>query len=219
VSDDLALEAANLCVDCGACQTFCHEGQPLPAAIRAARAQLSPPPAPTALGRIEGEGRIVAVLSDARNWTAALAARLGEPVASLRTSDALGASLLDRSAFRDRAAMLRSLLGAREVVIAHGDVARVLTAADIRFVWLHDALGWTDLRAGCASAGVAGGCCGGAGPLAGAHPADAARMAARWGGASRPLSDARCAQHVRLAIGPVEDAVDRLLQSAGGGVP
>jgi len=219
VSATLALEAANLCVDCGACEAFCHEGQPLPAAIRTARAELAPPPPVAALGRLEGEGRVVAVLTDARDWSGALSAELGEPVATLRTSDALGASLLGRPAFRERAAMLRSLLASRRVVVSHGDAALVLKAADVAFEWLHEALGWSDLRSGCAAVGVGAGCCGGAGPLAGAHPADASRMATRWGGTSHPVADSRCARHLRAAIGPVEDAVDRLLQTNTGGVP
>lgn len=218
LSAALALEAANLCVDCGACQSFCHEGQPLPAAIRAARAELAPPPPAAALARITGEGRVVAVLSDARDWSVALSAKLREPVASLHTTDALGASMLGRPAFRERAAMLRSAVGARRVVVASGDVAAVLKAADVAFEWLHEVLGWSDLRPGCAAVGAGAGCCGGAGPLSAAHPADAARMAARWG-AGQAVSDSRCAAHLRGAVGSVEDAVDRLLQTTTGGVP
>lgn len=114
--------------------------------------------------------------------------------------------------------MLRTLLGGRRVVVAHGDVAAVLRAAGLSFEWLHEVLGWSDMRSGCAAIGVGAGCCGGAGALAGGHPADAARMAVRWG-AGLPVSDSRCAAHLRVAIGPVEDAVDRLLQTTTGGVP
>src|SRR5690606_20430343 len=90
VSDEVAREAATLCVDCGACQRACHLHRPLPGLLREARTALLPEPAVAPLGHVEGDGELVAVESDERRWAEALAARLGRPIARLRTDDFLG---------------------------------------------------------------------------------------------------------------------------------
>jgi hypothetical protein len=218
VSNEDALQAATLCVDCGACQSFCHVDSPLPDAIASARADLGWMPSVAPLGRIEGEGDWVAVESDERPWAAALAARIGAPVARLATRDALGAAMLRRAGFAARASALRVMFEARMPVVADGGCAVVLAAAGVPFRWLDDVVGQT-AEASCARGGA--GCCGGAGPLAAHHPADAARMARAWSsGRSGALADSRCAAHLRAAGLVAVDSVDRLMEdhpdAAGG---
>lgn len=214
VGDALAREAATLCVDCGACAEHCHLGTPLPEALRAARARLTPAVAVEPLGPIEGAGTWVAVESDERAWSAALAGAVGRPVARWRTRDGLGAALLGRAAWADRAVAIADVLGAREAVVADGAAARALAAAGVRWRWLHAALGEEEVRLSCVSGAVGReGCCGGASPLAEHHPADAARMAARWSlHGERCVADSVCARALRAAGRPVDDVVDRLLR-------
>jgi len=93
-----ALAYASLCTGCGACEAFCHVHRPVAELLRAARETLAAPSNPTLLGRIQGEGALVAVVCDGRPWAAALARRLGQAVAVLTTTDHLGELLLDHPA-------------------------------------------------------------------------------------------------------------------------
>ncbi len=226
LSDDLARQALALCTDCGGCGSFCHIGQPLPEALRQARAALSPAPAVAPLAPIEGDGVVVAVESDARAWAGALAARLGAPVARWRTSDALGAALRGREpAWSSRAAALRTSAEGRELVVHDGDVAAALRDAGVPFRWLQEVLGLA-CTASCAAPGTAGArgegparvvCCGGAGPLREAWPDDARRLASRWQEEHQPqtVGDARCGRWLAKAGVPVPDVLDRWLSDLG----
>ena len=209
--DALAAEAATLCVDCGACTDACHLHVPLPDALAAVRAERGVVPAPAPLRPIEGSGARVALHTDARAWSAALAERLGEPVAAWSTDDDLGWSGRGHPGWTVHLQRVRVHVGAREVITASQDAARVLAAAGVRVTSLAAALG-LEHAAGCGAGPT--GCCGGRGPLREHHPADAARMAARmaWSG---PLADPACRHHLR-ACGRVEahDVVDVLLGSA-----
>lgn len=227
VADELAREAVTLCVDCGACQDACHVDAPLPEVLREARRALVRPPRLGAVERVEGRGTRVAVLTDARDWSEALSARLGEPVARLRTDDALGAAAIGHPAWAEHARSLRDVLRGRAPVVAHGGVARALEAAGVTFTWLGDCTDLGALRGGCVARpaeDALGGrpalaCCGGAPPLVDHHPTDARRVGARFlrdgGPAGRVgrvrLADVRCADHLRGAGHDVTDVVDVLL--------
>lgn len=220
VSEAMAREAATLCVDCGACEEHCHLGTPLPAALRAARARLLPAPEVTPLVPIEGAGTWVAIESDGRRWAGALARRLGAPVARWWTRDALGVALLGRPAWQERGEHLAAALQGRQAVTADGEVARALRGAGVDWRWLHELLGYTDLREGCAQGqGGRAGCCGGAEPLRSSHPADAARLAARWSlSGCAGVADVVCSRALRDVDRAVEDVVDRLLSEQAGEV-
>ncbi len=210
VDADLAREAVTLCVDCGACEAFCHLGVPLPEALAAARARLLPAPAVAPLSALSSGAAHVAVESDERAWAGALAAKIGAPVVSLRTRDALGLQLIGRGPWAERSAALRLLLAGRTVWVADGEVARTLRAAGVAFQWLQDGLGGPALRSSCAAGAAT--CCGGAWPLVAHHPADAARMAEAWGAGG--CADAVCGRHLRANGVPAEDSLGLLL--AGG---
>jgi hypothetical protein len=223
MSDELAREALSLCTDCGGCGSFCHIGQPLPEALRAARAELTPAPVVAPLPSIEGDATIVAVESDARAWSDALSRHLGAPVARWRTSDALGAGLRGRgAAWSLRAAALRSSAEGRDLVVHDGDVAAALKDAGIAFRWLQDVLG-VACTGSCSAPGARGEgparvvCCGGAGPLREAWPSDARRLAARWVDEHAPttVGDARCHRWLTEVGVPVPDVLDRWLADLG----
>jgi ferredoxin len=204
--DEVAREASTLCVDCGRCRDVCHLHRPLPALLRSARAALLPTPVVAAPADVEGDGELVAIEADARRWAPALAARLDRPVARLATSDGLGGALRGFPGWDGHAARLRERLGGRRAVVADGASAGALGEAGVDVVWLHVLL--PDLADGARASCALGAqdCCGGAWPLAEHHPADARRMADRYGTAA--IVDARCRGHLVGA----RDAVDRLLE-------
>lgn len=215
VSDELAREAATLCVDCGACQERCHLHRPLPRLIAEARRELVRPRAPQPIRPIEGEAEWVAIEFDDRRWASALARRMKRRIARLPTADGLGAAALGAAEhephFRAVAHRLRGL----EVVVADGASARVLDHLGLPHTWLHELLGWSDGTGSCVAAGAAGplACCGAAEPLVTHHPGDAARVGRHWlrREPARFHHDGRCAGHLNRAGGDVIDAVDRLL--------
>lgn len=212
VSDDVALQAATLCVDCGACQDACHLHRPLPELLQQARQQLAPsPPCPEG-PVVQGAGRLVAVETDARRWADALAARTGEPAARLEGGEALAGVVPGAPGWDRYLAKVRQAFGERVAVVAHGGAHRVMVQAGVQVVWLDERVeGLGPLRASCAPG--RGGCCGGAGPLAEHHPEDARLMAVRWGqGRDTPARDARCGAHLRAVGVPCLDAIDRLLE-------
>ncbi|NOY28395.1 MAG: hypothetical protein GXP62_21270 [Oligoflexia bacterium] len=91
---DLALDAAALCVECGACTRHCDLDRPLGDLLGQLYRGLSTPPAPPLLPPIQGDARHVAIETDERHWAAALATLLDQPVACLRTDDHLGLAAL-----------------------------------------------------------------------------------------------------------------------------
>lgn len=213
----LAIEAATLCTDCGACQAHCHLDRPLPEALRAMRARIVPPPAYEALRPIEGKGRIIAIEADDRPLARALARRLGEPVRRWPTADRLGVAAIEHADFDRRLAEVRASVADAEIVIADGGIAEVLRRASVAFRWLHELL--PDLASGCGSCRAPGdrpaACCGAAGPLARHHPDDADRVGRHWLArtAVRTVIDARCRSHLRRLDPGVRDPLDRLLES------
>lgn len=209
LDDAVAREAALLCSDCGRCQHVCHLHEPLPDRIASARATLAPVPV-SGIGPVEGEGALVAIETDARAWGAALSARLHQPVARLRTDDALGGEARRAAGWEARLDVLRSHLKGRTAVVAHGAAARVLDEAGVSWRWLHDALG---VPAAPSCVGGALTCCGGAQALKTGHAPDAARLAARWGG-GEVLADARCGAHLRSEGRAVVDVIDQLMERA-----
>lgn len=215
VSDALARASVTLCVDCGRCQERCHIDQPLPAALREARRELLGAKAPTTLSPIVGASKVVAVLTDDRDWSAALAVHRRAPVALWRTADQLGETARGGPGWQAHLDAVRAQASGRELVVAHGAVAVVLGEAGVPYRWLHEVLGREEVRCGCAGPGDGGpSCCGGAGPLAEHHPADAARMARKWlaAGPDRVVADARCAGHLArvglVARSLVDEAVE-----------
>lgn len=210
VDDATALAAASLCVDCGRCQDACHLHEPLPQTLQQVRAQLAPTVPPVPVGVVEGTGALVAVEHDDRRWAAALATRLGEPVAVLRTPDALGAEARGAPGWARHTRAVARAVGRHVPVVADGRIADVLADAEVAFRWLDEVAGLEatpSCRAGAAA------CCGGAGPLASHHPLDAARMAGRFP-VGDTVADGRCAQHLHTCGIVVTDAIDRLLEGA-----
>ncbi len=211
---ELAREAATLCVDCGACQSLCHLHRPLPEALREARADLVVVAAPQRVGPVEGTARRVAIETDGRGWAVALSRTLGEPVARLRTRDALGAAAVECPSHDAHFREVRRRLHGLQVVVAHGGVAQVLERAGVAYEWLHTLAGLT-LATSCRCGGASPlACCGAAEPLASHHPDDARRVAELYleRGADKQVADSRCSAHLRALDDTVRDAVDTLLE-------
>ncbi len=215
VSRDLAVQAATLCTDCGGCQDRCHLHRPLPAFLAEVRAKLLDPPPIEPLRSIEGEGNWVAIEADDRPMAAALSQALGHPVARLYTSDALGVAAIEHPVMEPRVARLQKVLAGRELVVADGGVAQVLSRAGMDFQWLHQLVPAPEGASGsCQTDGERpAACCGGAGPLAKYHPDDAKRVGAHWldRAESWRVEDARCRNHLRKCGGEVTDTLDALL--------
>lgn len=219
LDDDTARQVATLCTDCGACQDRCHIDQPLPEALRRARATLLDPPAMAPLEPIEGDGELVAIEADERPLAEALTRSLGRPVARWSTVDRLGVAAIEHPIWERRAASLREAVGSRSVVVVDGGVARALTSAGIGFQWLHELDRTLGTGAGSCAAGgdrpLA--CCGGAGPLPVHHPDDAKRVAVLWMERADDwrCTDGRCRSHLRAAGGNATDPLDELLARVG----
>ena len=212
----LAQAALGLCVDCGACEQYCHISQPLPSLLREARLRFDCESRHIAIPLIHGDADLVAVETDGRSWSKHLSTHLGIPVARWAVDNGLGVHLIGTSEWSSHRSRILGMLQGRKAVVAHGTIAAVLTACDASFVWLHELL--PELKTGVGSCQVgdnpySSGCCGGSGPLYASHPQDAIRMGQR---ASRELQsagldDSRCAAHLgRCGVKPT-DAVARLL--------
>lgn len=213
-----ASEALSLCVDCGACEAFCHISHPLPKYLQQAREELDLVPDPEPLQPVEGDGDWIAVEFDDRRWAEALSARMGQSVARLRTDDALGAGAVGTSMWDSHVRALKNALGERKVVVADGGAAKALRHADIAFSWLHDVVPDVGVNVGsCESSGgvLKNGCCGGAGPLVERHSSEAKRMGLRVLSSldDAQVNDARCAKHLKTCGTRVKDAVARLLEA------
>lgn len=215
-SRDEAVGAATLCVDCGACEHHCHLHRPLPALLRAARAELLPPPPTERLAPLTGTGPWVVVECDDRPLARWLEARLGQPVRRWPTTDRLGVASIEHPTFAARAEELRTVTAGLSVVVADGGAATALRAAGVGYRWLHEVLPELAVDGDTGSC-VAGGpmglaCCGGAGPLAAHHPDEAKRTARLWAerGEVRVVADARCRAHLAAAGVAVTDRADRL---------
>ncbi|MCB9687208.1 MAG: hypothetical protein H6735_19365 [Alphaproteobacteria bacterium] len=218
VSAEDAAASATLCTDCGACQEHCHLHRPVPELLRDARRQLVPAPAMTPLRGVDGAAQVVAVCADERDLAAVLESRLGQPVARLRTDDALGVAAIEHPSFDARASELRDRLAGRVVAVVDGGVARALVGARVAFRWAWDLVGdpAPDMVGSCATGGPRPlACCGAAGPLRRHHPEDAARVArlfAQRGDVER-VADACCGEHLGWAGVSVRDWLDEALEA------
>lgn len=217
--DDLAKAALGLCVDCGACEEYCHIGQPLPALLREARLRFDVASSECRVPEIEGDAALVAVQTDDRLWSDALSARLEMPVARWRTEDNLGACLRGTTLWSEHRSILVQRSSKRRIVVAHGAVAMVLEDCGVPFTWLHDLV--PSLRSGVGSCRVGenpftDGCCGGGGPLQQSHPSDARRMGLRAAQFldSIDVDDSQCAAHLTWCGDSRRDAIARLIQDS-----
>ena len=127
--------AAAMCVECDACTDHCKYHVPVAELLAAARAEFLPAPSVAPLGPVRGQGRWVAIECQLRSWAPELAVRLGQPVASLATSDHLGVDLIDfPGPARSRFADLERVLRGRVAVTSCGRCLRVLQAAGVPVV-------------------------------------------------------------------------------------
>jgi hypothetical protein len=236
VDPELARRASTLCTDCGACQRFCHLDRPLPEVLRQVRAELVLLPPVEPIRPIEGEGAWVAVETDERRWSRALARYLGTPVRRWYTADRWGVAAIEHAGWAGQRGALRAASEGLTLVIADGGLAECLQKANLGFRWLHDVC--PELRRavrGCRefssqpdSQGqppkehVGIGCCGAAGPLHVHHPDDARRMGRRWlrdrhlaDSIPYTVRDTRCGGHLRDGGAAVRDSVDLFLEIYG----
>jgi len=221
---DIAVQALTLCTECGACASHCKVNQPVVPMLRQAQARSGALPRTTeALATVEGGGSVLAIQCDDRVWHEALAARLGQPVAVLRTTDHLGAhqapAWADDSAARLR---LAEAVGDRTVVSSCGRCQRALEAAQVSYQTLRDLIemdvAWSpDCQSGLGVAldGLPA-CCGGRGPLIDHHPEYAAELARDLAGrlpaSAHNFSDCACRAALRaVGMDGVNDPVDWLL--------
>ncbi len=225
---DEAYALASLCTSCGACTAACKLDRPVGDLLSQARGELRVAPTPPPPPVIEGDGAIVAIETDDRRWADALAARLGEPVAVVRSPDELGEALLDHpDALRDHIRTLQAVLGDRTVVVASGGAWRVVRAAGLDTRHLADLAPVPEHAPAfhpCAAPAPGGpscpdalACCGAAAPLPQAHPGVAAEVgrdvAARLGDTPHVTTDSRCGRWLRSHGARVSDPVDHLLAS------
>jgi hypothetical protein len=214
VDDALARSAVALCVDCGACEAFCHHGEPLPGALRAARAALGLTPAPTPLPRFAASpDATVVVETDARAWAQAWGARQGRAVVVLASPEALSRDAAGHPGWQEHLDAVRRWVAGRPVVVADRRAAEVLDEAGVAWTWVEDGVPDAD---GARIRAV-----GAFGPFLSAWPEDARRLAARWWherGAPAFVADVGVANHLRALLGvTVQDAVDRLLDTSEAG--
>lgn len=225
-----ALAASALCVECGECEAACEVDQPLGQLLGAFRRGLGPQTPPDE-ARLEGEGAWVAIETDERRWAEALATRLGEPVARLRTGDQLGHEAAAHPAYPAHLARLHGALHGRTAVVSEFRSLAVLEEAGVTTVHLAALLGWQGqglvhrpcagpALPGSASPPLALACCGARGALVTAHPALAADLALEAG---RRLADegdpptalcspdSTCAARLRSVGWTVDEPVATLL--------
>ncbi len=217
----VAIEAATLCTDCGACMEICHIDRPLPRFLREFRGSEIPEPAVEPLSPIEGEGALVAIEADERPFAATLAKHLGQPVGRWPTSDRLGVALVEHPSWTRQASELRRQASTHSLVVADGGVAEALTAASLSFEWLHQVVRGLPLGdPSCRQEGRGPlACCGGAGPLAAHHPEDARRVGQLWleRADEWKVGDARCRSHLRTCGGDPTDPLDALMEAVRAG--
>lgn len=229
----LAVEAASLCLECGACEAHCEVHRPLGSMLGALRRGLTPPPPADPLAAVEGEGRLVAVEEDDRAWASALAERTGKEVARLRTADHLGAQALSHPlAPPEHARALRAAFDHRVAVVADHRTLQALRQAGVEVVHLVELVELPTeglAHAPCAGPRLQGRaasglpCCGARAALPTVHPERAAEVASHAarlldedrGDATTPVRspDCTCARALRGAGLDVVDAVDLLLGS------
>lgn len=231
----LATGAAALCVQCGACTDHCDVDRPLGDLLAQVLAATSAPPQPQPLRPIEGTGRHVAVETDDRRWSAALAQHLGSETARLHTDDHLGAAALAHPlADRAHAAALRAALSGRVAVVSDHRSLAAAEAAQVDVVHLVDLVqpvGHGPVHHPCRGPRLPGdqprqalACCGATAPLSTRHPTLAAEVATAQArclvadldaDADRSIRspDSACACALRAAGADVVDPVDALLAS------
>ena len=214
-SDDDARHVATQCTDCGACQERCHLHRPLPQLLREVRQQLEEPASIAPLQDIDGAHAVTVVHADERPFAEALAAAIGAPVSTWRTSDRLGVAAIEHPRWRTRCADLRAHAQGRELVVIDGGIAQALASAGLSFAWLHERV--PGLEAGTGSCVTEGerplACCGAGGALARHHPNEAARVGRVFGQRmdGGRVQDGRCAAHLRGCGVAVTDSLDALM--------
>jgi hypothetical protein len=220
VSDALARAAVTLCVDCGGCQRFCHHGEPLPTALRAARAALglAPPPTPLPVDA-GGPDATVVVETDGRRWAAAWGRAHGVEVVALSSPEALSRDAAGHAEWSAHLAAVRQWMGRRPTVVADSRAAAVLDEAGVPWTWVDHAP--VDAVEASSAPGMGGLPdarllhVGAFGPFVERAPDDARRLAERWWharGCPSYVADVGVANHLRGLLGvSVEDVVDRWL--------
>lgn len=227
---ELARRAAALCVDCGACTAHCDLDQPLGALLARFRGAHSAPPPAQPLAPVEGPGELIAVESDDRRWAEALSARLGVPVARLRTGDHLGAAHLAHPlAGPEHAAALRAAVGGRALVVSEHHSLDAARAAGVAVRHLADLVPVATgglVHHPCRGPRLPGvtapdalACCGATAALPHEHPqlaADVARQAARRlaeaaSARATCTPDSACAAALRAGGLDLRDPIDAVL--------
>jgi len=221
-----AARAATLCTDCGACERHCKYGIEVPALLAQARARYASPATVQPVPAIQGNATLVALYCDERRWGPALADALGQPVATMATSDHLGQALLEH---RDRAAAhlasLNAACSGHKVVCCCSRCGESLDAAKISWVRLETLLPptWDGPVYLCHGKLDFPGqplerpptCCGAHGPLEASHPALAADVArdaaAMLPSTSVATPDSACRNALRGVGADVRDPIDLLL--------
>jgi len=221
-----ALRSAQLCVDCGACTRACKLQRPVGELLRDVRAELGSPPPVEALAPIEGTGEYVAVQSDSRDWAAALESQLERPVARVRTSDQLGAAVLDHPAAAEaHLATVRTHFAGRTLVLTERGSWAIAQAAGLQALHLAELISPLDenvVHHPCSGPRLAGvpasdtlNCCGAHPRLLQDRPDLAEEMgrsqAERLGTGTVASSDSACASHLRACGATVTDPVSWLL--------
>lgn len=121
--------ATSSCIGCGACTTHCKLHVPIGDRLAAFRARTVAPPAPAPLAPIEGDARLVCVITDG-DWSGAWARANAVAAARLRTSDSLGHAAWRAGNTSVPGAVAAHFAG-RDAVTASGSVAEVLAAAGV----------------------------------------------------------------------------------------
>jgi hypothetical protein len=197
-SDELARQAATLCVDCGACQDACHLHQPLPSLLRQARdVLLSPSPGPALPSVPSGVQSVWLVVESAD--TTLPSAEAPSDVHIVVCPERLGVDH-DFGASPELDGVRAAFTG-YDVYTMDGGIFDVLHRAGLEPRW---ALKVSAMSIGSCVCTLGErpplACCGGRGPLREYHPASAKQLAwsfARRLEPGRVLLDTRCAQHLR----------------------
>lgn len=127
-----ALAGTSLCLGCGACTAHCKVHVPVAERLTAWRAARLPSPAAAPLEAIEGSAQTVCVLVES-DWSQGWSARIGQPVATVRTADELGHAAWTLGA-EDVPAQVAAHFAGRTLVTASAAVQAVARAAGLPVV-------------------------------------------------------------------------------------
>lgn len=198
VSDELARQAATLCVDCGACQDACHLHQPLPAMLREARdVLLSPSPEPDLPAVPAGVSVLLLIAQSADSLRPT--AQVPSDAHVVVCPDRLGVDH-DFGSSPALGAVLAAFTGL-ELYTMDGGIFDVLHRAGLEPKWALDVPPTSVGSCVCALGERPPlACCGARGPLREHHPESAVHLAQAFARRLAPgsvLLDTRCAQHLR----------------------